>query len=103
MLAAMRRASSYVSRRAPPRLVLEIDVGQRLPVGVTDDEAGLGLLDGPGRREAACLPRSLRHHGRALSAAGNASVVRWNLGQAKELRGRMGKRFFSDAASVLRR
>jgi hypothetical protein len=33
------------------RLLLEIDVGERLPVGVTDDEARAGLLDGPGRRE----------------------------------------------------
>jgi hypothetical protein len=98
MLAAMRRASSYVSRRA-----LEIGAGQRLPAVVPDDEGSVRPLDGPGRREAACLPRSLRHHGRALSAAGNASVVRWNLGQARELRGRMAKRFFSDAASVQRR
>jgi hypothetical protein len=37
----------------PPLLLLEIDVGQRLPVGVADDEAGGILLDGPGRREAA--------------------------------------------------
>ena len=26
--------------------------GHRLPVGVADDEAGVGLLDGQGRREA---------------------------------------------------
>ena len=30
--------------RSPSRLVLEMDVGQRLPVGVADDEAGPGLL-----------------------------------------------------------
>jgi hypothetical protein len=42
-----------MSRHPPFRLLLEIDVGERLPVGVADDEAGVGLLDGPGRREAA--------------------------------------------------
>ena len=55
-LATLRRASSW-----PPRLLLETEVGQRLPVGVADDEAppihlGVGLVDGPGQREAA-----LRH------------------------------------------
>jgi hypothetical protein len=40
------------------RLLLEIDVGERLPVGVADDEAppmqlGVGLVEGPRRREAA--------------------------------------------------
>jgi len=45
-------------RRAPPQLLLEIDIGERLPVGVADDEApsiqlGVGFLDGPRRREAA--------------------------------------------------
>ena len=44
-------------RRPPSRLLLEIDVGERLPVGVADDEAGVGLLDGPGRREAGRGPR----------------------------------------------
>ena len=43
------------------RLLLEIDVGKRPTVGVADDEApliqlGVGLIDGPGRREAA-MPR----------------------------------------------
>src|SRR4029077_22241 len=37
-------------------LVLEIDVGQRLPVVIADDAAGVGLLGGPGRREAAQQP-----------------------------------------------
>jgi hypothetical protein len=32
---------------------LAADGGQRLPVRVADDEAGVGFLDGPGRREAA--------------------------------------------------
>jgi hypothetical protein len=41
MLVAMHRASSRVRevrRRAPSRLLLEIDVGECLPVGVADDE-----------------------------------------------------------------
>ena len=42
-----------VVRRASTRLILEVDVDQRLPVGVADDEAGVGLLDGLGRRKAA--------------------------------------------------
>jgi hypothetical protein len=37
----------------PPRLVLEIDIGKRLSVGVADNEAGVLFLDGLGRREAA--------------------------------------------------
>jgi hypothetical protein len=43
-------AGEEVRRRATPRLLLEIDVGERLPVGVADDEARVGFLDGPGRR-----------------------------------------------------
>ncbi len=49
----------------PSRLVLEIDVGERVPVGVADDEAVLAelhvqVIDGPGRREAARFHRSAR-------------------------------------------
>ena len=46
-------AGKQLGRRAPSRLILEIDIGQRLPVVVADDEAGVRPLDGPGRREAA--------------------------------------------------
>jgi hypothetical protein len=38
-LAAIRRASSRVSRSTAA------DVGERLPVGVADDEAGVRLFD----------------------------------------------------------
>jgi hypothetical protein len=41
-----------VCRRASSGLILEVNVGEALPVGVADDEAGVGLLDGQGRREA---------------------------------------------------
>jgi hypothetical protein len=41
------------SRRPASRLVLEIDVGKRLPGGAADSEARLLLVDRPGRREAA--------------------------------------------------
>jgi hypothetical protein len=53
MLAAIRRASSRVIClvAAPaPRLLLEIDAGERLPVAVADDEAGVRFFDDPGRR-----------------------------------------------------
>ena len=43
-------AGEQLGRRAPSRLILEIDIGQRLTAGVADDEAGVGLLDGLGRR-----------------------------------------------------
>ena len=59
-LAAMRRASSLVrklGRRAPTGLLLEIEIAERLPGRVADDEARVVvLLDGPGWREAARHP-----------------------------------------------
>ena len=53
-------AGEELGRRAPARLLLEIDVGERLPVAIANDEAGVGLLDGPGRREAARRPKRVR-------------------------------------------
>ena len=53
--------SEQLGRRSTTRLVLEIDVGERLPIGVADDEAGVGLLGGPGRREAALGHDPLEH------------------------------------------
>jgi hypothetical protein len=44
-----------VCRRAASGLFLEIDVGERLPVGVADDKAGIRLFDlgyGGGKRRA---------------------------------------------------
>jgi hypothetical protein len=49
-------AGKQLGRLAPSRLILEIDIGQRLPVGVADDEAGVGFLDGLGRRLALKAP-----------------------------------------------
>jgi hypothetical protein len=46
-------------RRATARLHLEVDVGERLPAGFADDEAGLLLVDRPARREAAAGCRAL--------------------------------------------
>src|SRR4029077_2921287 len=60
-------AGEQLGCRASARLLLEIDVGNRLPVGVADDEAGVGLLDGPGRREAA-LGHGLLEYRRRPSA-----------------------------------
>ena len=57
-------AGEEVRRRAMLQLPLEIDVSERLPISIADDEAppiqlGVGLLGGPGRREAAGF---VRHH-----------------------------------------
>ena len=40
---------------APSGFPLEIDIGDRLPVGVADIKAGFGFLNGPGRRETAII------------------------------------------------
>ena len=40
-------------RRPPTGLILEIEIAQRLPGGVVDDEALSMLLDHPGRLDAA--------------------------------------------------
>jgi hypothetical protein len=46
-----------------PRLVLEIDVGERPAIVIADNEAGVGFLDGPRRREAAgCHPWHYTSH-----------------------------------------
>ena len=55
-------AGEQLGRRTPPRLILEVHVGQRLPVGVAGDEAGVGLLGGPGRRERRPRPWRLSHN-----------------------------------------
>jgi hypothetical protein len=34
-----------MGRRALPWLILEVNVGERVPVGVADDEAGVGLIN----------------------------------------------------------
>jgi hypothetical protein len=48
-------AGEELGRQSPPRLILEVNAGERLTVGVADDVAGVCFLDGPRRREAACL------------------------------------------------
>jgi hypothetical protein len=45
--------STSVTNRPPARLLLEIDVRERLACMIADDEAGVGLLGRPGRWEAA--------------------------------------------------
>jgi Zn-dependent M16 (insulinase) family peptidase len=49
---------SAALRHASIGCFLEIDIGERLPIEVTDDEARLGFFGGPGRREA---PGRFRH------------------------------------------
>jgi hypothetical protein len=62
-------AGKQMRRRAPSRLLLEVDVGERLPVVIADDVAGVGLLGGPGRREAALGHGPLEHARRAVRPA----------------------------------
>src|ERR1700752_1756178 len=42
--------------RSSPRLILEIDIGERLSIVVTHDKAGVQFLDGPGRLAGRHLP-----------------------------------------------
>ena len=49
-------AGEEVRRRTPARLLLEIDIGERLTVGVADDEAGVHRFDGPGWQLALKAP-----------------------------------------------
>jgi hypothetical protein len=49
-------AREQTGSRPSARFIFEIHVGQRLPVGVADDEAGVGLLGGPGRQLALKAP-----------------------------------------------
>ena len=70
MLAAMRLASSRVSRFAaarPPGSFSKVDVSERFPVGdpFTMKASGVRLVDRPWRPEAA-----LRHHGNLASTLG---------------------------------
>ena len=46
-------AGEQLGRRSTPRLVLEINIGKRLPAVVADNKAGGLFLDSPRRREAA--------------------------------------------------
>ena len=49
-------AGEQLRRRAASRFILEIDVGERLPVVVADDEAGVGLVDDYGLRPTSAAP-----------------------------------------------
>ena len=51
------------------------DVGERVAVGVADDEAGLGLLDGLGRREAALSCHSARLRDRSATHSIAARII----------------------------
>ena len=56
MLAAMRRGlvlGEQIRCRPPTGLVLEVEVAERLPLGVANEEAGFGFLRVPRWREAA--------------------------------------------------
>src|SRR5271169_6355598 len=67
-------AGEQVRPRSSAGLVLEIDVGELVPVVIPDDEARLRLIDGPRRREAAIrLPQSRINP--PLGCAGCAKVI----------------------------
>jgi hypothetical protein len=53
-------ANANSSIQTPPS---KLDVGERLPVAVANDEACVGFLDGPGRLEAARITFDLDHCG----------------------------------------
>ncbi len=56
-------ASEQLGRRSPAGLILEVEIGERLPGTVADDEAGVvRLIDRPGRREAAPGGIALRRY-----------------------------------------
>jgi hypothetical protein len=64
-------AGEQMCRRAPSRLLLEIDVGERLAGVILHDETGIRFLDGPGRREAA----GRGHGARIVPQAGQGIAV----------------------------
>jgi hypothetical protein len=62
----LRKANCHAARfvfgqplvhRAPVRLLVEIEIAQRLPVGCVDDEAVFKLVDCPGAAESGRLTR----------------------------------------------
>jgi hypothetical protein len=69
-----KKRNSWIKGEAPSFtawLLLEIDVGERLPAGVADDETGVRLLDGPGRG---------KRRGSGMASDGHAS---WRGGSAR--------------------
>src|SRR5262249_50420484 len=94
ILAAMRRASSRVSRFAAcvGPAVTRIDVGQCLPVVITDDEThGVRFFDVPWRWEAASrschsgtIERAIRKRASALSKTRSLRLhrIRWQFNVA---------------------
>ena len=73
-------AREQIGSGAPSVFILEIDVGESLPVGVAHDEAGPVVIDRPWRWEAACavhrgIKLMSRRHCSAL-AASRRSITR---------------------------
>jgi hypothetical protein len=54
---------------AAVRVIVEIEIAQRLPIGVVDDEALLELINRPRRREAALCHRLYRLRPQSSSAS----------------------------------
>jgi hypothetical protein len=60
-------------------------IGERMPVGVADDEAGVGLLDGPGRREAGRSTRRVAGVADDVSGQADPASGRRRQGDGKTL------------------
>jgi len=83
-------ARHEVRRQAPPGFVLEMDVGERVVVGIADNvailaEPGVRVIDRPGRWEAAGLIRY--------------GAGRWHFGSRKAKRPRLGTEGASEATA----
>ena len=81
-------AGEELRRRSPAGLLLEIDIGERQAAVILHDEAGVRLLDGPRRREAARGPR-WRHFRNRRSRLANFALAFPNYKQRLLLRGAM--------------
>jgi len=87
-------AGEKVCRRATARLFLAIDAGERLPVVIADDEAGVGLLDGSGARARAnARPEQL------FVAPCSRGAGRWRWERTMHYRGRSCRRCSSCQAA----
>ena len=64
-------------RRAPAGLILEMDVGPRVPIAVADDGAGFGLLGGKPR------PQRMVSSGELSRGLEGAKVLVWDWGQER--------------------
>ena len=73
--AARLVAGKQLGSSASPRLILEIDIRQRVTVVILDDEAGIvGLIDSPWRREAAVGSKPFRKGLRSMPSGFSVQI-----------------------------